>query len=311
MISILQQESNQQQAFVWQPFLILILSYPICVGCHYYYLKFFLPSYKSSLTLLCLRLKLKGFKLEKTTAVLFLCHIINPESIKRFKKLELDGSSLRCETFWCLDIDSASEDSYSFLRYFKFKIFPFSYTELNKKYYLMRYPSIAPLFMGNHLFPLLDFAKFYEYDNYWFMENDVIYKGNWSQLFSQEFNDSTLMIQSYPNLINLSNSKWFWVQHIPKDFSINYYGSLVNIIRVSKKFITRLDQKYYEQGPNHRYHAELFFYTVLMNYSKEFTFKVINCTKYMGLDCNVASKIYHNPNNQNWLIHPYKLYEIS
>jgi hypothetical protein len=135
--------------------------------------------------------------------VLFISHIVNDETIKRFRKLNKD-LSCRCEVYWAYhqvqDIPYFPQD---------IKTYIFNFDKLRELGY-------SPLYRNtiytNVNYILQRFYKDYpQYERYWSIEYDVVFTGNWDLLISTLENYDADLISCHIEKYSADNNgDWYW-----------------------------------------------------------------------------------------------------
>lgn len=194
-------------------------------------------------------------------AVLFACHIVNEEAIRRYEKLSGDLSGL-CDVYWALQVDNKTTP---FLPHIQDdRLFSFSYDDLNT----LRYSPIAPTLVPGslHFIMGLFFQQHPQYARYWFMEYDVMFTGNWSSFIGLLSQSDADMIASHIEFRCKANEFWPWWNSLsfPCDNCVDYsmqIKSFCPVFRLSSHALSFLDKCL--QKPNLKGHCESLLCTVL------------------------------------------------
>lgn len=181
-------------------------------------------------------------------AVLYISHIINEESIKRFKLIE-KGLDENHDLYWCLDVTKDKHPE----RPDKINFIDFTVQELYQKFagkgWFHRIPTML---MNVNLIMYRFFEENQEYDYYWQIENDVIYYGDWKDFFQRvEESDSDLLSAVLEKKSEKNKSWMWWIDAV--DDGIEYIKSFNPIYRISnagikmvQKFLEKHDGMFFE-----------------------------------------------------------------
>lgn len=177
--------------------------------------------------------------IKSTTAILFLCHKINNDMLKRYRKIvnELYGIY---DVYWVFQSDNGLSEKY--LVDSGVNVYCFSLASLNDLYYI---PMSEKLY-GNEHFIMERFVHDHqEYTYYWVVEYDVMYKGNWLDFFSAFDSCDADFLSSHIEFRHEAE-KWPWwhlVKIIPesKISKVDYVKSFNPIYRISFKAADYLD----------------------------------------------------------------------
>lgn len=112
----------------------------------------------------------------KKTAVLYISHIISPATIRNYFRVKR-GVSSGTDVFWVYE----GEHNSKILDILPISVFRFSADEINIPENSSKKGSVTP---GNTPLITINFSSKNEYEYYWFIEYDVQFTGNWSDVFS-------------------------------------------------------------------------------------------------------------------------------
>lgn len=175
-----------------------------------------------------------------------------------------------------------------------------NYKQLHSKYDMMF--TNEKDYIGNGIFPIIEFSKHHNYDYYIVQEYDAKYTGNYEDLINLP--DCDLMLQS--NTESCENWTWDYYTYIPE---YNKVHCLLNWYKISKKALEYIEKKYQEGWYGH---YECIVPTAILNNSE---FKVDYLNKYINVitDWDVdtfKNKLYkhlcENKSLDNCLLHPIK-----
>jgi len=113
---------------------------------------------------------------EKRTAVLYISHIVSPATIRNYFRIK-EGMRSNFDVFWVYEGNHSSK----ILNLLPINVFRFSKDEINIPEKSEKQTGITP---GNTPLITIKFSNNNEYDNYWFIEYDVQFTGNWNDVFS-------------------------------------------------------------------------------------------------------------------------------
>lgn len=127
-------------------------------------------------------------------------------------------------------------------------IFNFSWDELRATYRLNHYnKNHKPKdYIGNVLFSFLRFYNAYpEYNKYVFVEDDLLWTGNWKELFESIYIYTTDIDVVLPQLLPESKIKWwFWTKKCKYYVNnLKKYGGMLQLYALSGKAIKFLDDE--------------------------------------------------------------------
>lgn len=146
----------------------------------------------------------------KKTAVLFICHIVNEETVYRYNHLKSGCDKMGYDLFWALDVEnidiSVLPENIAFHKFsFKEFIEEFPYMEtysLEMKKDKVRNIPQAALY-------LFDKSHQNEYDFIWTIEFDVCFNGNWNEFFEKyQDDDSDLVHTGNSFRTYMTHSSW-------------------------------------------------------------------------------------------------------
>ena len=194
-------------------------------------------------------------------AVLFLCHLVNDKMLWRYAKLKEDLSGL-CDVYWVFQTDNDISDAE--LHKSGVRIFEFSLDELKALNYT---PIAKNLIPGSlHHVTLYFYQQHPEYDHFWFVENDVIFTGNWDNLVRGFVTVDADFITSCIGKRNDQNNNWTWWTSLKlgtdqeKAFE-SLLRSFNPIYRISRRALAYLDRLL--RQPEVKGHAEVLVPTLL------------------------------------------------
>jgi len=200
-------------------------------------------------------------KKNKKTVILFISHIYSDAVVDKFLKIRkstandfdsfalIDASNKFTHELWKKQLEQ--EDSANAL-------IPFFPDELEKilgyKYFIK--DSIIP---GCAHYPLLFFWKQFEYLNYWVIEYDVDYTGDWSNLFNSFNNNIEDLLASHLTRRCL-HPTWQWWEslHPPRRFSkaikakhANLLKAFCPLYRISERALRAIDAAHKQKWRGH------------------------------------------------------------
>ena len=248
-------------------------------------------------------------KMNKNSTILYMCAYICNETIKRYNKIVHESGM---EVYWMIDETNSSKNLSS---YPDIPFVSYNFSDL-ANYYKIFSPinrsndNYEPYFRGNSIFPIIDFAYRYNYSNYWVVEYDVIFTGDWSLIFSQEKDNQKILIQKSRTRLtrNYHWKKCFNSSELSHGWNGKpIYCGMLNLFRASRKFLFFLNSQY-NKLPVNRYHYESFVSTHLMHNSNTFPFKLIK-VRHNFLDCYLTHYVKRllKLRLKNSLFHPVKL----
>lgn len=230
------------------------------------------------------------------TAVLYFTHILNDAIVDRYRDIKKASSDLGFDTWLLVDEDSIRDNFSCTEEYFLSEddnVFLFSFFELKKKYKF--YDCEIRFSMGNEIFPVVDFGLQNKYSNYWVIEYDTWYSGDWKDILSQYMDrPNDIVFQEEPKV---TDSKWAWYPKTDSIFLDKKRNVLLNIYRLPYNFIRDLAMGN-EITKDFNYFFELYVpsMALLLNY------------KWDILECDKALTWYPRPIEfkKNILYHPVK-----
>ena len=179
----------------------------------------------------------------KSQLILYVSHIINDETLWRYRKLRDDVKPLGIDVLWCFNnkndmvripddiaIEMASDDAILSANEFLFKAHNKPLVWSVPAYFLMK-----------------TFEKHPEYDYIWLVEYDVCYSGDWKNFF-ERMNKIPHDFICEKLTSRYASSKWCWWSS-SRMYGVhwkNMFKSLNCISRVSKKLYESLLKFYYE-----------------------------------------------------------------
>ena len=192
---------------------------------------------------------------EKRSVVLFLCHLINVQVIKQYRKLCRDIGE-EYDIYWVFQTDNGYSEKELLAK--RIKMFRFTMNDLNS----LGYSYLERLYGSEHY--ILEFfaRSFPKYDFYWVIEYDVFFTGNWRHLFDYFKSDNADFLSSHIEKKGSDNAEWPWWNHITFDEDCKvsedkYVKSFNPIYRISSRAVSFLDS-YLKRNSNKG------FYEVLM-----------------------------------------------
>ena len=182
----------------------------------------------------------------KRSVVLFLCHLINAQVIKQYRKLCRDIGK-EYDIYWVFQTDNGISEKGLLTK--GTKVFMFSMNDLNT----LGYSYLEKLYGSEHYIMEFFARRFPKYDYYWVIEYDVIFTGKWNHFFDYFKNDKADFLSSHIERKNASNANWHWWNHmtfgescmIPED---KYVKSFNPIYRISRRAVSFLDSYLKETG---------------------------------------------------------------
>ena len=215
---------------------------------------------------------MEGGSMNMNTAVLFVCHIVNDESIFRYEQLKRGCDEMGYDLYWGMDEDSADARSLpldvpayeiSFDRFTK--LFPhmvYSLGDSRTKYFNF-------LYTAYHMFVNDNPGR---YDKIWLFEYDVCCYGEWTSFFKKYENESASLICSQTTYTegNCILNGWCGKRLTPYLRALSYNGCLSWTLLCACRVDTSLHQKvceFFQKLPEddnsrHRLHMEIAWPTI-------------------------------------------------
>lgn len=226
------------------------------------------------------------------TVVLYVAHEINNYTLFNYNHIK-DGLLDNFELLWCIN-DSNSE----YKKYKNINFYVFNYNDISKHDDV--YPNVPEIIFN-------DFNFFSKYNYYWVIEYDVLYLGDYKELFNSYNNENIDFISSHVYDIH---SWWHYFKF--KDNDLYTLTSFNTICRLSKRLVqTVINQKYVNI-------KESFYETYLPSICvkenlkiKSFDYDLIKYNIYKINDneynINIINELYNDINKyKNKIIHPIK-----
>lgn len=139
-----------------------------------------------------------------SNAILYFCHIVNSFTISIYKKLAHEiGSDYTL--FWVFQEDNTYRETTLLLEK-GINVFSFRLSDLNS----LGYKQIQDLYGNDHYMYCYFFMENPQFKFYWIIEYDVLYSGNWENLFGYFKNDDADFISSHIERRNINNEEWCW-----------------------------------------------------------------------------------------------------
>lgn len=217
------------------------------------------------------------------TCCVFITHVMNEEIYKRYAHVKEATDELGYDLYVLYDETKGKIDLPN--------VYYFNPLRLKTKYYAPSKFREAEC----SVFGVLEFGKDHpEYDNFWFMEYDVIYTGDWKYILSQHANDTAILTQEP---FYYTPPFWAW-----KIFfrNVEYHSNKFvrfNIFRFPREFIARACEYYMEHNVTELY--EFAYVNILHKYLAEFGLYEIEAQKYLHWSpkkipqIHVANTLYH------------------
>lgn len=145
-------------------------------------------------------------KNKRETCILFMTHKANSPTLEAAQTL-YNSCHEHYDIFILLDERAKAdtgEDSET-----KIPTQLFSIQSLRRSYNLFRNSTPPDLTPGNVIFPLLDFSHHHYYENYWLVEYDVRFTGEWIDFF-QQFDDDPSDLLGTSLHDHSHKPSWFW-----------------------------------------------------------------------------------------------------
>lgn len=137
----------------------------------------------------------------------------------------------------------------------------FDYDTLRKKYNTLFLTDKD--YIGNSIFPIIDYSKTHNYDYYIIQEYDCVFTGNYKSVIDNiPFYKFDAMFQSKPMLVT---DEWYWKQFSNIPMSKNNQHNLLQFYIINKKVIDCIEN-FYKLG--YKGHYEEVVYTAVA-YNKE------------------------------------------
>lgn len=135
--------------------------------------------------------------------VLFISHIVNDETINRFRKLNKELSH-RCDVYWAYHQEKNDQIFPQDINVYKF-----NFEGLRELDYR---PLYADTIYSNVNYILQRFYKDYsQYNRYWSIEYDVVFTGNWDLLIGTLEDYDADMISCHIEKYSVGiNESWYW-----------------------------------------------------------------------------------------------------
>ena len=196
-------------------------------------------------------------------AVLFVSHLINKRYLERYLKLR-DDLKDRYNVYWLFQADTGV--SGELLYNHGVNVVEFTLDELNDLNYS---PIGEHLIPGNAHFIMEYFYHLHsEYQNYWFVEYDVVFTGKWSDLMDAFADNDADFLSSHIERRNKQNEQWAWwptlsfscEDTVPEENQIKSFNP---VYRISNHALHFLDE--YMQRDGNQGHFETSMPTALYN----------------------------------------------
>lgn len=184
----------------------------------------------------------------KRTAILFICHIMNEDMIHRFLQIASNIDEI-FELYWMMDTKGLPLPK----NHNDINFFPFTLDDLNS----MDYKAYGNRIYENvNFIPQYFYIKHSEFDYYWVIEYDVLYTGNWNELFISFIDNKSDFIASHVEKFNQFNMNWEWWQDFQRDNKISIrkedcLKSFNPIHRISNKALRFMDKELRKWNPAH------------------------------------------------------------
>ena len=220
--------------------------------------------------------KLKYMK----NCIVYLSHVINDNVINRFLKIKYDVKN-NYDIYFIFDSNSKYyEETKKYGNDINF-VYINSQTDLNKLKYKRFYNEntigIAYWFLQYFVTEL----NINNYDNYWLIEYDVVFSGNYNNFFNDiDDNIKTDFVSQYIENYNIKQNWHWWINDFTLYFSIFDYDenkllkSFNPIFRISKRSILFLDE--FLKKTNITGHYEYLLPTLLYNNNFSLFFKILS-----------------------------------
>lgn len=202
--------------------------------------------------------RIKNEPFARNCAILFLCHIVNEQTICRFNRLCAD---LGChyDIFWGLQTDEQHNVNIpEGIKFFKFCL-----EDLNS----LGYVPLTHLYGSEH-YIIEYFFKLKCYMFYWVIEYDVHFSGDWKFLLNYYKNNDSDFISSHIERKSIENYHWPWWNTFEcsapyQSFANNLIKSFNPLYRISHRALKILDS--YLINSNCRGFYEVIISTILYN----------------------------------------------
>lgn len=195
------------------------------------------------------------------TVILFLSHIYSDAAVDKFLNIKkstannfdsyvlIDASNKFTHELWKKQLE-LKDSTNSLIHFFPDELEKF----LGYKYFIK--DSIIP---GCAHYPLLFFWKHFEYLNYWVIEYDVDYTGDWSNLFNSFNNNIEDLLASHLTRCHLQPTwQWWGSLHPPRRFSkaikakhTDLLKAFCPLYRISERALRAVDAAHRQKWRGH------------------------------------------------------------
>lgn len=229
--------------------------------------------------------------------ILYICHIVNEETLWRYRRLKEDVSPLNMDVLWVYNQKPGV--SVSFPDYVWYDSITDEEVYAGVEYAAPDAAGMSLQFQGPNYMAMKMALKYDKYDYVWYLEYDVCYSGNWKTFFDKM---NTLahdfICERVTSRYNEPN--WFWWKYSREFKPWNRSFKSVNCIsRLSRRFINALEDMYRSTVNDQRTFFEHAWVTLAMNeyscydlYKKECA-PVFSVNKINNLRRPDRDKLYH------------------
>lgn len=200
---------------------------------------------------------------------ILLCHYVNRSIMDEFLKIKEQLS-----TYNYIDVVILQDGV------------EFDYDTLRKKYNTLMLTTDKD-YIGNSIFPIIDYSKNHYYDYYIVQEYDCVFTGNYKSVIDNiPFYTFDAMFQSRPQQ---TKEDWYWKRYSNIPISKNNCNNLLQFYIINKKVIDCIEN-FYNIG--YRGHYEEVVYTAVISNKENLNIKFLDnfFSVYMSWNEKLLSK---------------------